>query len=73
MLLSAKPDTIYERVRHDDSRPLLAGDMSVEHISDMLEKRMPFYEEAKSFEVETDKKTIDEIAQEILGLLHSNE
>ena len=41
IFLSAKPETIYERVKNGKNRPLLNGHMNVEYIAELLAKRMP--------------------------------
>lgn len=62
ILLTAEPETIYERVCNDDKRPLLNDDMSVKHISDMLGERRSFYEKAADVIIETDSMAVNEIA-----------
>lgn len=66
VLLTAEPETIYERVRYHTNRPLLQDNMNVEYISELMEKRRPFYEHAAMVKVATDNKMISEIAKEIL-------
>lgn len=68
VLLTAKPETIYERVRHSTDRPLLNGNMNVPHIRNLMEERCPFYEKAATLTVSTDGKTAQQIASEILDL-----
>lgn len=65
IFLSAKPETIYERVKNGKNRPLLNGHMNVEYIAELLAKRMPCYEQAKTVEIVTDNKAPKEIAEEI--------
>lgn len=65
VLLNANPETILERVKDDDSRPLLQGKKDVNLISDMMEKRRPKYENAADFVIQTDGKDADEICKEI--------
>lgn len=65
VLLNAKPETILERVRDDDNRPLLRGNKNVKFIRDMMEKRQPKYEAAADFVVDTDGKSADMICKEI--------
>lgn len=65
VLLSAKAETILERVKDDDSRPLLQGNKNVEFINDMLEKRRPKYESAADIVIQTDGKQIKDICNEI--------
>lgn len=66
VLLTAKPETIFERVRYNTDRPLLNNNMNVEYIADLMEKRRPFYEHAATVTVATDNKMISDIAKEIL-------
>jgi len=66
VLLSAKPETILERVKDDNSRPLLQGNKTVEFISEMMEKRRSKYESAADIVVQTDGKQVADICNEIL-------
>lgn len=63
--LKASPYTIYKRVKNSDKRPILNGHMNVEYISDLMEKRLPFYEKAKTFTVEVNHKRVQDITEEI--------
>ncbi|MBQ8803430.1 MAG: shikimate kinase [Tyzzerella sp.] len=66
VLLTAKPETILERVKDDDNRPLLRGNKNVAFISGMMEKRRPKYEAAADVVIQTDGKSAEEICKEIL-------
>lgn len=66
VLLTAQPETIYERVKDSTERPLLNGNMNVDYIRALMEKRRPFYEKAATVTVSTDNKMISDIAKEIL-------
>ena len=44
VLLTAKPETIYERVKDSDERPILNDHMNVEFISSLMDKRKERYE-----------------------------
>lgn len=68
VLLTATPETIYERVKDSTDRPLLNGNMNVEHIASLMEKRRELYANACDIKVATDGKTPDEIAGEILEI-----
>ncbi len=63
--LTAKPETILERVKDDHNRPLLENNKTVEFIADLLEKRRPKYEAAADIAVATDGKSAEVIAREI--------
>jgi shikimate kinase len=69
ILLSAKPETIYDRLKDSDDRPLLHGNMNVPFIAEMIEKRRPRYESAADYTVTVDNKTLDDICREILSLI----
>lgn len=63
--LSATPETIYERVRCSTNRPLLNGNMNVEYIRQLMEKRLAIYEHAADEIVCVDQKGKQEILSEI--------
>lgn len=72
VLLNAKPETILERVKDDDNRPLLRGNKNVQFIRDMMEKRQPKYEAAADLVIHTDGKSADEICKEIISNVKIN-
>lgn len=72
VLLNAKPETILERVKDDDNRPLLWGNKNVQFIHDMMEKRQPKYEAAADLVIHTDGKSADEICKEIISKVKIN-
>lgn len=67
VLLTAEPETIYERVKDSTERPMLNGNMNLEYIRDLMEKRRLRYEKAADFSVATDGKDAEEICVEILA------
>lgn len=67
VLLLARPETVYERVKDSRERPILNADMSVEYISRLMEKRRAVYEAAADVTVHTDGKSVEEICEEIIG------
>jgi len=64
--LSAQPETIYKRVRHSTTRPLLNGNMNVEYITSLMEKRLPRYLGAADKTIVVDGKDKQEVLEEIL-------
>lgn len=66
--LTARPETVLERVRHSD-RPLLRGRMTVEGIVELMAVRDDYYKKAADLKVATDGKTVDELVREIIELL----
>ena len=69
VLLTASPETIYDRVKYSNERPLLNGNMSVEYIKDLMEKRKDRYESIADIIIDTDNKPIHVIAEEVVSKL----
>lgn len=70
--LYASPDTLYKRISKKRIRPLLLEkEDPVKILEGLLEERKNMYAMA-DFQVSTEDKTIDEIADEIINLLHIN-
>ncbi len=66
VLLTAEPETVYERVKNSKNRPILNGHMQVDYIAQLMEKRRSAYEAACDVRIPTDNRTPDEIAQEVM-------
>ena len=66
IFLSATPETIYERVKHSTKRPLLNGNMNVEYIASLMERRRVAYEGAADKVISTDGKYKSQIVDEIV-------
>ncbi len=66
--LKADTDTIFERIKEDTQRPLLQGTDQRAKIARMLEERTPIYECAADHVIETDGRTVNEIAWEIIHI-----
>ena len=69
VLLTASPQSILERVKEDEGRPLLTGKKNVAAIEELMAARREQYEKAADIRIQTDNKSIDEICQEIVRLL----
>ena len=69
VLLTASPETIYDRVKHSTDRPILNGNMNVEYIAGLMETRRPKYEAAADLVISTEMKNTREICEEILNKL----
>lgn len=67
IFLSATPETIYERVKYSTNRPLLNGNMNVEYIKGLMERRREAYENAADVVISTDGKWKSQIVEEILS------
>jgi len=66
--LRANPEDILDRVRCDDSRPLLAVDDPLKIINNLLKKREPYYQCADIY-IDTSEKNVENIVAEILSQL----
>lgn len=66
ILLTATPQTIYERIKDNQDRPILNGNMNPEYIATLMEQRREKYEKAADIVIQTDNKTIDQVSTEIL-------
>ena len=69
VLLTAAPETILERVKDSDDRPLLNGHKDVDYIGGLMEVRRPKYEAASDIVVSTDQKRVSEICEEMMQKL----
>ena len=67
--LKASPETVYERIKGDDSRPLLHTEDPLARIRQLQEERAGRYEEASDIVVDTDGKDPETIASEIIDIL----
>ncbi len=67
VLLTAKPETVYERIHSAGGRPVLAGRMNVGAIRALMDQRRPFYEEAADRTVATDGRTVKEVAGDVIS------
>lgn len=73
VLLTASPETIYERVKNSTERPILNNNMNVEFISQLMEKRRELYKNAADITIATDGKNVDQICDEIISRLTAPE
>ena len=67
VLLTAEPETIFQRVKNSHNRPLLENNKSVEFIKELMAARRPKYEAAADIIIHTDHKRVSEICEEIIG------
>ncbi len=59
VLLEAKANTVFNRVKDTKNRPLLEGKMSVEGIQELMDERKPLYDKAHTIRVCADGKILD--------------
>jgi shikimate kinase len=67
--LWASPETLYQRVRSHDHRPLVQGDEPLEKIRQLLAIREPCYREADVL-VNTEMRSLREVAQQVVHQFH---
>ena len=67
--MCASFETLLKRVRADETRPLLKNTgKTAESLGKLLAQRTPVYEHVADYIVDTDGKSIDEVAKEIVRL-----
>ena len=71
VLLTAKPETILERVKENHDRPLIENNKNVSFIAELMEKRREKYEAAADIIIETDGKSELEICEELVHSLRT--
>lgn len=54
VLLTATPETIFDRVKDHTHRPILNSDMSLEHVKELMAAREPRYQEVADIKVNVD-------------------
>lgn len=73
VLLTATPETIFERVKDSNDRPVLNGRKNVKGISELMEQRREKYEAAADIVINTDNKTVLQICEELVQRLQESE
>lgn len=54
VLLTATPETIFDRVKDHTHRPILNSDMSLSHVKELMEKREPRYQSVADVKISVD-------------------
>jgi len=62
--LKASPEVLYDRIKQNDSRPLLKNENPLLTLQNLLIKREKFYNQA-DYIIDTNTKNIDDIVKEI--------
>jgi len=69
--LKANPETVIKRILQDDkteqSRPSLTSKGLIDEIQETIEVRMPLYQEAMEFYIDTDDIKVEEVADRIIS------
>ncbi|MCM1039252.1 MAG: shikimate kinase [Ruminococcus sp.] len=71
--LRAKAETIYERVKHDTSRPLLQGDDPQGKIRRLMSERTEIYEKTSDIIIDVDDKDFEIIIEEIVEAMEERQ
>ena len=69
VLLTASPETIFDRVKDSHDRPVIENNKNVTFIADLMEKRRAKYEAAADIVINTDGKSIIEVCEELVQKL----
>lgn len=69
LYLKANPDTIYEHLKDDTTRPLLSGENPKEKIKKMMKARTEFYEVAADVTIDVNDMNFEEIIEKIGGFV----
>ncbi|MBI5483324.1 MAG: shikimate kinase [Deltaproteobacteria bacterium] len=62
-------EQVLTRLHGCNNRPLLAGDRAPERVKALMDEREQFYADA-DIQIDTDGKSVEDVAMEILGCLH---
>lgn len=69
ILLTAKPETIFEHVRYSTNRPLLNGNMNIPYIAKLMETREPKYRAAADIIIQIDGCNPDKVSDNIIDII----
>lgn len=69
VLLTASPETIFDRVKDSHDRPVIENNKNVPFIADLMEKRRAKYEAAADIVINTDGKSLIEVCEELVQQL----
>jgi len=67
--LHARPAQLWQRVRHDRNRPLLATPDPQKKLEELYAQRDPLYREVADLVVDTGKQSVQALAKELLARL----
>jgi len=69
--LKASIETILNRAKNENSRPLLNSFNKRETVSNLLEQRTPLYESVAHYTINTDRHTVNWSAKQILKIIQN--
>jgi shikimate kinase len=67
--LCARPEDLYDRVRQDRNRPLLAGDDPLGRLRELYRERDPLYREVADVVIDTGRQSVQVLARALLEQL----
>ena len=67
--LHARPPHLWQRVRHDRNRPLLATPDPLKKLEALYAERDPFYREIADLVIDTGKQSVQTLAKDLLARL----
>ena len=73
LYLRARIDSLWERLRHDTTRPLLATPQPREKLAQLLEQRDPLYREAAHLVVDTGPQSAANLVNRIVAALEARQ
>lgn len=68
--LRVRPETVYERLKNDTTRPLLQCEDPLTKIRGLLEARKEAYEETADIIIDADDKNMEDVLEELVTQLH---
>ncbi len=71
--LRVRPETVYKRLKHDTTRPLLQGDNPMEKIETLMSERAPLYESGADVIIDVDDMETEQIMQKIMQIYWSRQ
>ena len=72
VLLTATPETVFERVKNSKERPILNNNMNIDFIKELMEKRAELYKNVADLIISTDNKDVKNICNEIILAIEEN-
>lgn len=64
-----KPETVYERIKHDTTRPLLQCENPLEKITELLEQRKAAYEACADIIIDVDELSMSQVVEKVVRAL----
>ncbi len=61
-----KPETVYERIKHDTNRPLLQCENPLEKITELLEQRKAAYEACADIIIDVDELSMPQVVEKVV-------